>query len=86
MLEQLGERRDVRRQLIASQVADRAFSPLHPHHAVVIEHGNAIGGQPHVALEAVRAETKCQLKGIDRVLAGVRSGAPMGERDRVFEE
>ena len=76
----------MRRQLVASQVADRALAALHPHHAVVIEDGNAIGGQPHVALEAVGAETKCQLKGIDRVLPGVCPGTPMGERDGVFEE
>jgi len=46
----------VRRQLIALQFADRALAAPHPNHAVVIEHGNAIGGQPHIALEAIRAE------------------------------
>ena len=52
----------------------------------MIEDGDAVGGQPDVAFEAVGAETKCQRKGIDRVLPGVRLGAPMGERDGVFEE
>ncbi len=76
----------MRRQLVASQVADRALAALHPRHAVVIEDGNAVGGQPHVALEPGCAETKCQLKGRDRVLAGVRAGTSMGERDGAIEE
>ena len=71
---------------LASQVANRALAPLHPCDAVVVEDGDAVGGQPDVALEPAGAETKCQLKGLDRVLPGVGAGTPMGERDGVIEE
>jgi hypothetical protein len=52
----------------------------------VVEDGDAVGGQPHVALEPGGAETKCQLKGGDRVLPCVCARTPMGERDGAIEE
>ena len=55
-------------------------------HAVVIEHRHPVGGQPDVALEAGRAEAKCQLERLDRVLRRVRASAAVGERDRWIEQ
>ena len=65
---------------------DRPPPPADPHHAVVVEHGDAVGGQPDVALETGRAETKAQREGIERVLGGMGASAPVGERDRVLEQ
>ena len=56
------------------------------HHTIVVEHGNAVRGQPDVALEAGRAQRKGQREGVERVLAGVRTSAPMAERDRTFQQ
>ena len=51
-------------------------------HAVVIEHGDPVTGEPHVALEPTGPHLERQLEGFDRVLGGVGSGASVGERDR----
>ena len=72
-------------QLTAQELTDRALPPPDPRHAVVIEHRHPVGGQPDVALEAGRAEAKCQLERLDRVLRRVRTSATVGERDRWIE-
>ena len=52
----------------------------------MIEHGDAVGGEPDVALLAGRAEPQCQLERFDGVLGGVGSGATMGKGDRRVEQ
>ena len=59
----------------------RRRRPL-PDDAVVVEHRLAVGGEPHVALEAGGAEANGQRKA-SRVFSGaLRPGAPVGEADR----
>ena len=58
------------------------FAQTLPHHPVVVEHGLAVGGQPHVALEPGGAQPHGQREGLQRVLGGVGPGAPVGEADR----
>ena len=55
-------------------------------HAVVVEHRDTVGGEPHVALQTVGAEAKGQLERLERVLRGVRPGPAVAEGDRVVEE
>ena len=53
-----------------------------PDHAVVVEHGLAVGGEPHVALQPGRPEAHGEAEGLEGVLGGVGPGAPVGEADR----
>ena len=73
-------------QVGAGDVADRPLAPADPHDAVVVEHRDAVAGQPDVALEPGRAEAQAQREGLERVLRGVGAGAAMGEPDGSFEE
>ena len=50
--------------------------------AVVVEHGHAVGGEPHVALEPGGAQPEAELEGLDGVLGGVGPCATVRERDR----
>jgi len=52
----------------------------------VIEDGDAVGGEPDVALEAGRSESQGEGKRVEGVLRGVRAGPPVGERDGRVEE
>ena len=52
-----------------------------PDDTVVVEHGVAVGGDPHVALEAGGAEAHGQAEGVERVLRGVGPGPTVGEAD-----
>ena len=52
----------------------------------MVEHGDAVGGEPHVALQTGGAEPQGQLEGLERVLLGVGPCAAVGEGDRVVEE
>ena len=74
------------RQIGSSNVADRATANAPLDHAVVIEHGHAVGGEPDVALQPGRTEFECQLEGLERVLRSMRAGASMSERDRRIEQ
>jgi signal peptidase I len=76
------ERRDVRRELGPRQLGDRPPPHATSHDAVVVEHGHAVRGQPHVALEPGRPEPQCQLERLDRVLRRVRPRPAMPEGDR----
>ena len=64
------------------EVGDPALPEALAHHAVVVEHGLAVPGEPHVALEPRRAQPNGQDKGFQRVLGGVGPGSPVGEPDR----
>ncbi len=48
----------------------------------MVEYGNAIGGEPHVALEAVGPELSGQPEGVERVLRGVGPAPRVSEGDR----
>ena len=58
--------------------------PPHPaaHHAVVVEHGHAIGAEPYVTFQAVGTEGQRQRERLDRVLRRIGPGAAVGEPDR----
>ena len=53
-----------------------------PDDAVVVEHGVAVGGEPHVALEARGAQAHGQAEGVEGVLRCVSAGPAVGEADR----
>ena len=67
-----------------SQRGDRAPPEALPHHAVVVEHGTPSRGEPHVALEARRAQPQGEPEGLQGVLRGVgpgpRCAKPIGGR------
>ena len=75
-LEQIGERRDVLGQLCArTSIEPIAVAPAGPHDAVVVEHGDTVGGQPDVALQPVAPSRRAEREGLERVLPGVGAGA-----------
>jgi hypothetical protein len=84
--EQVGDRRDVCRQVGPAQLGDPAFPGPDPHHAVVVEHRHPVGGEPQVALQPGGSEPEAQLERFDRVLRGVGTGATVGKRDRWVEQ
>ena len=47
--------------------------------AVVVEDRLAVGGEPHVALEAGGAQAQGERERLERVLGGVGPGAAVGE-------
>jgi hypothetical protein len=81
LLEQVGERRDVRGEVGSVHLGDRTPTQAAAHHAIVVEHGDAVAGEPDVALESRGAEPDGQTEGLDGVLAGVGACAPVGEGD-----
>jgi hypothetical protein len=84
--EQVGQRRDVAGKVSAVEVGDRSLAPTDPHDAVVIEHRDAVAGQPDVALEPGGAEAKAQLEGLQGVLRSMGASTAMSEPDGPFEE
>ena len=87
LLEQVGQRRDVRREVGPVDLGDpprlRRPTRTTPSWSST---GDTVAGQPDVALEPGRAEPEAQREGLDRVLRRMGPGAPMGERDGPFEE
>ena len=82
-LEQVGQRRDVLGQLgSAERRRSRRLRRPSRDDAVVVEHRDAVGGQPDVALQPGRAEAEAERERLERVLAGVGAGPPVGEGDR----
>ena len=76
----LGQRR-------SAQLADGPVSPERPpDDPVVVEHGDAVGGDPDVALQPGGAQFQGQLEPGQRVLRGVRPCPAMAEGDGVVEE
>jgi hypothetical protein len=53
---------------------------------IVVEDGDTICGDPHVALQACGTETECEFECLHRVFGGVGSGAAVGEHDRWIVE
>ena len=51
------------------------------HDAVVVEHGVPVAGEPHVALDAARAEADGQAERIEGVLGRVGPRSSVGEPD-----
>ena len=78
---EIGQGRDVGGQLISAQLGDGSPTDPGAHQAVVIEDGDAVTGQPHVALEAGGTETQGQPEGVQGVLRGVRPGPTVSEAD-----
>ena len=71
----------MRRELRPGHRRDRPSAQPAPDHAVVVEHHLAVGGEPHVALEAGGAQPQGQRKA-SRVFSGAWARAPVGEADR----
>ncbi len=86
-LDQFGERGYVAGQRQALHLADRPISTEGPSDdPVVVEHGDAVGRDPDVALQAVGAQLEGQLESSQGVLGGVGPGPAMSEGDRLVEE
>ena len=60
---------------------DRPTPQTGSHHTVVIEHGDAVGGDPGVALEPGGPEPDRQLERLEGVLRGMGPRPAMGEQD-----
>lgn len=56
------------------------------HDPIVVEDGHAVGSDPDVALQPVRAQSKAEREGLKRVLRCVRLGPTMRGRDRDVEQ
>ena len=86
LVEKSAQRRDVLGQLV--EPARRYRTPPTPetNDPVMIEHGHAVGGQPHVALEARHPELQGHPERFDGVLLGAVAGATMSEADRRIEQ
>ncbi len=85
-LQQLDQGRDVLGEVSSSELGNRSFAQALLDDAVVIEHCDAVGGEPDIALEPGRSEAQRQLERLQGVLGSVSAGAPMGERDRGIEQ
>ena len=72
---------DVARQRGPGDLGDLAPPAADPGHAVVVEDGHTVGGDPHVALEPGGAQPASQREGLEGVLGGVGPGAAVGETD-----
>ena len=72
-------------QVGAGDFLDGAAAQAAFDHPVVVEHGDAVGGEPDIALETGRTEAECERKRFERVFGGMGSGTPMAERDRGVE-
>lgn len=85
-VEEFGQCGNVFGKLVAIELGDEPF-PKSPdaNLAVVVEHGDTVAGQPHVALETGRAEAERKFERLDGVLLGVRTGPTVGEHDRRIE-
>jgi hypothetical protein len=56
------------------------------HVSVVVKHGHAVGGDPHVAFEARGSKFETQRERLNCVFGGVRLAAAMRKRNRMFEQ
>ena len=77
-LEQVGELGMCSGSWSRRSVGDPPPAPADPHHAVVVEHRDAVGGQPHVALEPGGAEREGQLRTPRGCSRGRGPGRPGG--------
>ena len=77
--------RNVGLQSSEIHLADRQPANTDSRHAIVIEDGYAVGGEPHVTLQACGPELERQPKCRHGVFRRMRSGAPVGEGDRSAE-
>jgi hypothetical protein len=71
---------------VATDIADESSASSTFDDTVMVENGDSVGCDPDVALETGGAETQSQTEGLDGVLRGVCSRAPVGEGDRRIEE
>ena len=65
---------------------DRPAPQPSAHHPVVVEHRLAVGGEPHIALEAGGPQAQRQLEGLQRVLRRVGPSAPVGETNGLIAQ
>ena len=56
-----------------------------PDDAVMVEHGDPVGGDPDIALDAGRSEASGQREGVDRVVRGMGPSAPVSEGEGGIE-
>ena len=70
------------RQIGAAKRRDRTRAHPFAHDAVMVENGDTIGGQPHIALESGRTETERQCECLDGVLAAVGPCTSVRKADR----
>ena len=66
----------------AADLADRSAPEPAAHQPVVVEHRDAVRGEPDIALEGPCTQPQCQLEGLDGVLGSVRPRTPVGEPQR----
>lgn len=66
----------------AGYLGDRLSPKSRANHSIVVEHGNAVGGTPHVALESCGAEASREREGLEGVLGRMSPRAAMREGDR----
>ncbi len=73
-------------QVGSNTLPDRSASAADPNDAIVVEHDDAVRGQPDVALETAGAELQGHLERLDRVLRRPVPRPAMGESNRRVEE
>ncbi len=83
---ELGQARNVLGQFRSAHRSDRAASQPWAERTIVIEHGDTVGGDPHVALESRRPELDGEREALERVLGGVGTGSTVGKRNRDVEQ
>ena len=86
LLEQPSQRRDVIGEFLGETLDDGPSTSTETYDPVVVENGDAVGGQPDIALQTGGAELQGRAEGLDRVLRSAVTGAPVGEADRRIEQ
>lgn len=83
-LEVLGESRNMGRQIPAVHLGKGETPNPAPQSSVVVEDDHTVLRDPRIGFHAARTELDRELKGMNRVLRGVRSRTSVGESNRVF--
>jgi hypothetical protein len=86
LVEQPSQRRDVLGEFVAAAGADRSTAPAQPDDAIVIEHRDAVGSQPDVALQPGRPELEGDMERLDGVLRRPVPGTAVGEANGRIEQ
>lgn len=77
---------DVLRQLRPAEVPNGAVAEPSPDHAVVVDDGNPVAGDPDVGLEAVGTQSEGKGERLEGVLGGVGPTTSVGKADRAVEQ
>ena len=79
--QQVGERRDVRREIGVEDRSDGLRAQTALHHAVMVEDSHPVGREPDVTFKTCGTESKGQSERLEGVLRGVGLGTAVGESD-----